>query len=72
MLVTVSQVAKRLGISERRVRYLLATGRMIGIKQKNRRWAIYWPLQVSSGKRGPEMKSYPTRVLSTQKDTKEK
>lgn len=62
MLVTTSQVAKRLSISERRVRQLLIQGRMAGIKQENGRWLINWPLWISAGKRGPDMVSYPTRI----------
>jgi hypothetical protein len=62
MQVTPSQVAKRLSISERRVRQLLATGRMAGIKQENGRWLVDWPLQITSGKRGPDMAKYPTRI----------
>jgi len=60
--VTVSQVAKRLSISGRRVRQLLSTGRMSGVKQENGRWIIDWPLQITSGKRGPDMNGYPTRI----------
>lgn len=62
MQVTPSQVAKRLSISERRVRQLLAAGRMAGIKQENGRWLVDWPLQITSGKRGPDMINYPTRI----------
>jgi len=62
MQVKPSQVAKRLGISERRVRKLLSSGRMSGVKQKNGRWLVDWPLQITSGKRGPDMESYPTRL----------
>lgn len=61
MQVTPKQVAKRLKISERRVRRLLAQKRMKGVKQKNGHWLIKLPLQIISGKRGPDMKSYPSR-----------
>lgn len=60
--VTVSQVAKRLSISERRVRELLSSGRMLGIKQSNGQWFVHWPLIITAGKRGPEMKNYPTKI----------
>lgn len=60
---TPKQVAKRLKISERRVRHLLSSGRMSGIK-KNGKWLAIWPLRVSSGKRGPDMTNYPTRLLN--------
>lgn len=59
---TVPQVAKRLSISGRRVRQLLTSGRMSGKKQENGRWLIDWPLQITSGKRGPDMTNYPTRL----------
>ena len=59
---TVPQVAKRLKISERRVRQLLSTGRMKGLQQGNGRWLIFVPLCIKSGKRGPDMNSYPTRI----------
>jgi hypothetical protein len=57
-----SQVAKRLSISERRVRQLLNSGRMSGTKLDNGRWLVDWPLQISSGTRGPDMCTYPTRI----------
>lgn len=60
--VTVAQVARRLDISTRRVRHLLASGRMSGIKQENGRWLISWPLQITAGKRGPDMTQYPTKL----------
>lgn len=59
---TVPQVAKRLKISERRVRQLLSAGRMNGIKTPNGRWYVCWPLQVTSGNRGPDMLNFPTRI----------
>ncbi len=62
-LVTPSQVAKRLSISERRVRQLLIDGRMSGVKQENGRWLVDWPLHITSGKRGPDMDNYPTRIF---------
>lgn len=51
--VTPKHVAKRLGVSERRVRQLLSAGRMEGIKQTNGRWQVYWPVKIKVGKRGP-------------------
>jgi len=62
MQVTPAQVAKRLSISERRVRQLLTNGRMSGQKLENGRWLVNWPLQITSGKRGPDMNNYPTRI----------
>ena len=62
-LVKVSAVAKRLGISPRRVRHLLTSGRMAGVKSPTGRWSVIWPLQITPGKRGPEMKSYPSRLF---------
>jgi hypothetical protein len=59
---TVKQVAKRLKISERRVRVLLSTQRMKGLKQDNGRWLIKWPLQIKPGMRGPDLNNYPTRI----------
>lgn len=60
---TVGQVAKRLKISERRVRYPLSKSRMMGVKQENGLWLVNWPLQISAGKRGPDMKTFPTRLV---------
>lgn len=59
---TVKQVAKRLKISERRVRQLLSSDRMKGLKQNNGRWLINLPLQIKAGKRGPDMFNYPARI----------
>lgn len=60
--VSVSQVAKRLSLSPRRVRFLLSSGRMAGHKQDNGRWLVLWPLRITPGARGPDMFSYPTRI----------
>ncbi len=62
---TVSQVAKRLSISARRVRQLLEAGRMKGVKNGGR-WSVSWPLSITAGKRGPDMKNYPTRLDSSE------
>jgi hypothetical protein len=62
MQVTPAQVAKRLSISERRVRQLLTSGRMLGHKLENGRWLVNWPLHITSGKRGPDMLNYPTKL----------
>lgn len=59
---TVAQVAKRLKISERRVRQLLFDGRMLGDKQTRGRWLINLPLQITPGRKGPDMNNYPTRI----------
>jgi hypothetical protein len=60
--VTVPQVAKALKISERRVRKLLTDKRMKGFKRKDGTWLISIPLQIKPGNRGPELKSYPSRI----------
>lgn len=62
MLVTVAQVAKRLSISERRVRQLLSSGRMAGNKLESGRWLVIWPLHITAGKRGPDMNNFPTKL----------
>lgn len=61
-----SQVAKRLSISERRVRQLLTSGRMSGVKLENGRWLIDWPLKITAGKRGPDITNYPTKLFKWQ------
>ena len=36
---------------------------MMGVKQENGLWLVNWPLQISAGKRGPDMKTFPTRLV---------
>lgn len=62
LLVTVSQVSKFLHCSDRRVRALLAQGRIRGTKVRAG-WLIPWPLSVSAGTRGPDLRHYPARLV---------
>lgn len=62
LLVDVHQAARFLGCSERRVRALLLQGRLFGMKQR-RTWCIPWPLNLTAGTRGPDLKGYPVRKL---------
>ena len=55
-LVAVSFVAKDWGVSTRRIRVLLAAGRLDGLKQDNGYWEVYHPYRVVYGLRGPALK----------------
>ena len=61
--LTVSEAAKFLEVSERRVRYLLAQGRIDGFKDERDIWHINLPLDIKPGKRGPELRGFATRQL---------
>ena len=51
--VSVKQAARRLGISERRVRKLAGDGRVLGAIKAGAEWLIPTPVQVVPGRRGP-------------------
>jgi excisionase family DNA binding protein len=61
MLWTVAQVAKLLQCSDRRVRALLAQGRLSGYREGNHHWKVFWPLNIRPGRRGPDLRHMPTR-----------
>jgi len=61
--VEVKDVAAFLGISDRRVRALLEQGRIMGFKDKTV-WKVCLPLNITPGKRGPDLSGYPSRRLS--------
>ena len=55
-LVAVSFVAKDWGVSSRRIRALLAAGRLDGCRQDNGYWKVWHPYRVVFGLRGPALK----------------
>ncbi|MFA5242279.1 MAG: hypothetical protein WC029_06000 [Sulfuricella sp.] len=55
-MISVGQAAKKLGVSARRVRVLLTTGRLAGYKDAREVWKVNPFLIISPGKRGPRMK----------------
>lgn len=55
-MISVDQAAKKLRVSARRVRVLLATGRLAGYKDAREVWQVNPFLMISPGKRGPRMK----------------
>lgn len=61
--VDTKKVADYLECSTRRVRTLLAQGRITG-KKEGTEWLIQWPLQYTMGKRAP------LRKFSQQRNTK--
>lgn len=56
-LVPVGHVAKHLGVSSRRVRFLLNAGRLLGRKLENGYWEVVYPYQFTVGQRGPAIQS---------------
>ena len=63
--VTVEHAALFLQCSTRRVRYLLSHGRLSGFKDEmraTRPWKVIWPLVLTPGSRGPDMRRLPTRL----------
>ena len=51
--VTVQEAARRLGISERRVRKLAQDGRVRGAAKVGAEWLIPTPVEIVPGRRGP-------------------
>lgn len=61
--LTIPDVADFLEVSERRVRALLAQGRIAGFKDDSNIWRIACPLNIKPGKRGPDLRGYAVRKL---------
>ena len=51
--VTVREAARRLGVSERRLRQLAQDGRVQGATKVGAEWLIPTPVEIVRGKRGP-------------------
>lgn len=68
--IGVSEVAAFLKVSERRVRLLLSQGRISGHKDAFNIWRVYYPLDVRPGKRGPDLRGYPSRLLKKKSGSK--
>lgn len=54
-LISVAEAARRLAISERRVRGLLLQGRLKGKKNDVGHWQVEVPFTVQMGRRGPAL-----------------
>jgi len=54
--VPVSFVAKDWGVSTRRIRFLLFTGRLMGHQQDNGYWEVAYPYRYTFGVRGRSLK----------------
>lgn len=56
--VPVSLVAKDWKITPRRVRVLLAAGRLAGRQLENGYWEVAYPYTMTEGRRGPCLRKY--------------
>jgi len=56
--IEIKFVARYLGVSTRRIRALLAQGRMLGYKNDRNIWMVDSSLQVRPGTRGPKLKRF--------------
>jgi len=54
--VPVAFAAKDWGVIPRRIRALLAAGRLAGRKEANGYWEVLYPYAVTLGRRGPALK----------------
>lgn len=62
LFVSVEQAARNLGLSARRVRHLLATGRIYGFKDQRNIWRVPAYPEVRPGRRGPRMGKKPPKA----------
>lgn len=62
LLIDVATSAAMLGVSTRRVRALLSEGRMRGVKGSSGVWLVAFPFSISPGRRGPDLRRFPTRL----------
>lgn len=53
--IPVSLVAGHWGVSTRRIRSLLTSGRLKGKQQENGYWEVLHPYQLTMGRRGPKL-----------------
>lgn len=54
-VVPVSSVAREWGVSSRRIRIMLATGRLAGRQLENGYWEVFYPYRYVFGTRGPAL-----------------
>ena len=54
--ISVKDAAKKLGISRQRVRFLLKSGRLEGVKDARDIWHVSWPAHFFFGSRGPSVR----------------
>ncbi len=52
-VLPVSAAAKDWGVSTRRIRTMLSTGRLNGRRHENGYWEVYYPYRYTFGTRGP-------------------
>lgn len=62
LFVSVDVAAKNLGVSARRLRHLLATGRIYGYKDERNIWRVPAYPEVRPGRRGPRMGKKPPKA----------
>lgn len=55
---SVANVAHEWGVSARRVRALLASGRLLGRQLENGYWEVRYPYTLTEGTRGPQMQRH--------------
>ncbi len=55
-VLSVSAAAKDWGVSTRRIRTMLSTGRLVGRRHENGYWEVCYPYFYSEGTRGPCLK----------------
>lgn len=55
-VLPVSAAAKDWGVSTRRIRFMLSTGRLNGRRHENGYWEVYYPYRYTFGTRGPIVK----------------
>ena len=55
MWLPVSMVAKEFGVTPRRIRALLAAGRLFGCKYANGYWEVLFPYRIVTARRGPQL-----------------
>ena len=61
--ILVAEAARRLGVTDTRVRQLLRSGRLSGYRAGPREWRVLWPPDVRPGKRGPQFGDRPKRSI---------
>lgn len=66
-VVSVSIVANSWGISTRRVRTMLAEGRLVGRQTANGTWEVIYPYQYVMGTRGPAIRQKRNLPQSSQR-----
>lgn len=62
--ISTTVAARIFGVSTRRVRFLIESGRLVAQRGDRGRWSVLYPFQLTLGTRGPRLGTKSRRPLT--------